>query len=105
MYRVTTPENVFTLPENASAYAVIQIAYKQRSEKLVKVCRDGGTAPGVSISGAVVTVTLTQEETKKFKAGEATVQVRVLTQSGRALASKRFPITFEEVNSEDILTP
>ena len=105
MYRVTTPEHVFTLPEDSSAYAVIQITYKQGSKKLVKLCRGGEVPSGVSISGSTVVVTLTQEETKQFSAREALVQVRVLTQGGKALASKRFPVEIEEVNSEDILKP
>ena len=104
MYRVTTPQHVFTMPEDASVYDVIQITYKQGSTKLVKVCDDGVAPEGVRITGDTVTVTLTQAETKKFKRGDLTVQVRALKNNGKAYASKRFPIEVEDVNNEDILT-
>lgn len=103
MYRVTTPEHTFTLPESISNYKVVQVAYKQSAFKLVKTYADGEASSGMSISGDTVIVTLTQEETKKFKKGDASVQVRALTTCDRAVASKHFPFTIEDVNNEDIL--
>lgn len=103
MYRVTTPDNVFTLPEDATSYKVIQISWKQGSRMLTKTIKDGIIPSGITVSGAVVSVMLTQEETKQFKAGELLVQVRALTNGGKALASKRFPIQVEAVNNEEIL--
>ena len=103
MYRVTTPEHVFKLPEDASVYEVIQITYKQGSTKLVKLCDDGSVPSGVRIIDDTVIVTLTQAETKKFRRGELTVQVRALKNNGKAYASTRFPIAVEEVNNEEIL--
>ena len=104
MYRVTTPEHTFTLPQNASAYDVIQITYKQGATKITKTCEDGVTPQGVTIDGKNVVVMLTQAETKKFRAGGAlTVQVRALTLGGKAYASDRFPIEVKEVNNEEIL--
>lgn len=103
MYRVTTPEHVFKLPEDASVYDAIQITYKQGSTKLIKLYDNGVIPEGVSITGDTIIVTLTQSETKKFKKGELTVQIRALKKNGKAYASKRFPITVEDVNSEDIL--
>ena len=105
MYRVTTPEHVFTLPEDSSAYSVIQIAYKQRSKKLIKTCRGDDVPTGVVINGNTITVDLTQEETKNFGTGEGFVQIRVLTTGGKAYASKMFPFEIEEVISEEILKP
>lgn len=105
MYRVTTPEHVFTLPEDSSAYSVIQIAYKQRSKKLTKTCRGDDVPTGVVVSGNTVTVDLTQEETKQFGAGECSVQVRVLTTGGKAYASDKFYFDIADVNNEEILKP
>ena len=103
MYRLTTPEHTFTLPENISDYKVVQIAYKQSATKFVKTYANGEASSGMSISGNTVIVTLTQEETKKFKRGEASVQVRALTMTDKAVASKQFLFTVEDVNNEDIL--
>lgn len=103
MYRVTTPEHVFKLPEDASVYDVIQITYKQGGTKLVKACDDGIIPSGVRIIDDTIIVTLTQQETRKFRKGELTVQVRALKNNGKAYASTRFPITVEEVNNEEIL--
>lgn len=103
MYRVTTPEHTFTLPELISSYKVVQIAYRQGSLKFTKTYEDGEASSGMSISGNTVIVSLTQEETKRFKKGEASVQVRALTSNDKAVASKQFPFTIEDVNNEDIL--
>lgn len=103
MYRVTTPEHTFTLPEAVSSYKVVQVAYRQGSTKFVKAYADGETSPGMYVNGNTVAITLTQEETKKFKKGEASVQVRALTQTDTAVASKQFTFTVEDVNNEDIL--
>lgn len=103
MYRLTTPEHTFTLPENVSDYKVVQVAYKQSSTKFTKTYADGEASSGMSVSGKTVIITLTQEETKKFKKGEASVQVRALTMADKAVASKQFTFTVEDVNNEDIL--
>ena len=103
MYRVTTPEHTFTLPEPISSYKVVQIAYRQSAFKFAKTYADGEASSGMSISGNTVIVSLTQEETKKFKKGEASVQVRALTSNDKAVASKQFTFTIEDVNNEDIL--
>lgn len=103
MYRLTTPEHTFTLPENASNYDVIQITYKQGQLKLVKQKDETSTSEGMTINGKNVVVALTQAETKKFKKGTATVQLRALSTLGKAYASSMFTFTVEEVNNEDIL--
>ena len=103
MYRVTTPEHTFTLPESATSYKVIQVAYRQGSMKMLKTSANGSMSEGMSISGDTVIITLTQEETKKFKKGTASVQVRALTLADKAVASRKFDFEVEDVNNEDIL--
>lgn len=103
MYRATTPEHTFTLPEAVDNYKVVQVAYRQNSVKFAKTYANGESSSGMSVSGATVIITLTQDETKRFKVGEASVQVRALTQADKAVASKRFTFTVEDVNNEDIL--
>ena len=103
MYRVTTPEHTFTLPSDVSNYKIVQITYKQGSTKIVKVYANGEASSGMTVSGQTVVILLTQEETKKLKANTATVQVRALTQQDRAVASKRFEFSIDEVNNEEIL--
>ena len=103
MYRATTAEHTFTMPEDTSVYDIIQITYKQRAKKLVKTLIEGREASGIMAVGDTVLVTLTQEETRRFSVGKATVQVRVLRSDGKAYASEEFIIDVKGVNNEDIL--
>lgn len=103
MYRVTTPEHTFTLPEAVNNYKVVQVAYRQNSVKFAKTYANGEMPSGMSVSGATIIITLTQEETKRFRTGEASVQVRALTQNDVAVASKKFTFKVDDVNNEDIL--
>lgn len=58
----------------------------------------------MTLDGADVSIRLTQAETKQFAAnGQASVQVRVLTNDHNALASQKFRIAINEVLNEDIL--
>ena len=104
MYRATTPTHTFTLPIDTSTCSVVQVSYEQGTAKVVKTCRDGETTPGMMLDGQDVIVVLSQEETKVFKVGIVFVQLRVLTTSDEAFASKVFKIPVKQVLSEDILT-
>ena len=104
MYRVTTPIHTFTLPEDAESYKEIQITYKQKKEILVKHYQDGIIPIGMSFDGKNVMIRLTQEETKKFNAGEqASAQVRVLTAGDDAYASQIFKVSVYGVLNDEVL--
>ena len=103
MYRATTSPHTFTLPQNANTYDVIQVAYRQKKVNFVKQYEDGTLPEGMTFDGKNVVITLTQEETKAFKAGVCEAQVRVLTSGGNAFASQIFNISIHDVINEEVL--
>ena len=103
MYRVTTPTHTFTLPIDTGACSEILVSYRQKGVALDKHYQDGTLPDGMTLSGEMVVINLTQEETKQFTDGEVKVQVRVLTTSGKAFASQKFRISARDVLNEVIL--
>ena len=103
MTRVTTPTHTFRLPEDVDSYGKVEITYVQSGVKIEKLY-EGEEVDWASVSGRVIAVTLTQEETKRFTAGKSVdVHIRVKTSSGKVLPSKHFIIDIEQTNSEVIL--
>lgn len=81
-------------PVNTNTLAEILVSYRQGNVKLDKHYENGTLPGGMSLDGARVIIKLTQDEANMFKGdNKASVQVRVLTASGDALASQRFGIT------------
>ena len=105
MYRVTTPTDTFTLPIETSSCSIIQVTYSQEKTKLVKEYKNGTVPDGMTLDGKYVVIRLTQTETKQFQGDEfVNIQLRALTNSGDALASKTFKTFVNEVLNEEILT-
>lgn len=99
LYRVTTPLHKFTFPISPDNFEIIRITYAQR-DKIIFTKEK----PDMSFDGNKVLVRLTQEETKALDARYSVqVQVRGLTYSGSAVASKTFERTVEEVLDDGIL--
>lgn len=103
MYRATTPTHTFTLPIETNTCSEILVSYKQNNTGLDKHYEDGTLPSGMTLDGKKVIVVLTQEETKLFKKGIVEIQVRVLTNSGAALASQVFSVKVRDVINEDVL--
>ena len=103
MYRVTTPTHTFKLPFDTGDCKSIQLMYKQKGITLEKHYENGVLPAGMILDEDQVIQILTQEETKQFKEGLALVQVRVLTNSGKAYASQEFSVAVNDVLNEDIL--
>lgn len=103
MYRVTTPTQTFKMPISTSECSKIQLTYKQGDTKLVKLYEDGVLPEGMILDDDQVIQMLSQEETKAFKKGTATVQLRALLSSGKAYASAAFDLDVKEVLNEEIL--
>ena len=97
--RVTTPTNRFRFPIDPANFELIRIYYGQKKNILfVKNKED------CVIDEYLVKVTLTQEETKLFDSRyPVKVQVRGLTYTGKAVASKVFERSVGEVLSDEIL--
>lgn len=100
--RVTTPTNTFKLPENVSDYAKVEITYEQGGLQIIKLYT-GSPVSWASIDGKDISVTLTQEETKQFNNGKASVQVRAKTAGGKVKASAQWLVDILDTESENIL--
>lgn len=104
MYRVTTPTHTFTLPIDTSECNAIQVTYKQGCKILTKEYNDGVLPSGMTLDEKDVIINLTQTETKGFAVGTVDVQLRALTNGGKAYASQHFNVSVNRVNNEDILS-
>ena len=85
MIRGTTPTHTFILPFDAKTIDKIKITYSQLDKIiLTKTDKD------ITINKNEAVVVLTQADTFKFsdKNGAVSIQIRVLTTGGDALASK-----------------
>lgn len=102
-YRVTTPQHSFTLPLDTSDCDVIQITYKQGDTVLVKEYDHGTLPAGMVLDEDTVIVNLTQAETKMFSVGSVSVQLRALTNGGKAYSSKEFVVGVKRVTNDEIL--
>lgn len=103
MYRVTTPTHTFKMPLDTSNYDVIKVKYEQGSTTLVKTYENETLPSGMTFDGHKVLIELTQTETKAFREGVASVQVRALTTTGKVFASKIFTVAVQKVLDEEVL--
>lgn len=105
MYRATTPIHTFSLPISTADCKDILITYKQGKNIVLEKYMDDRVLPsGMTINNKTITIVLTQEESKLFKAVAATVQVRILTDAGTVCASDIFNFKVKDVLDDDELT-
>ena len=99
MFRGTTPTLCFNLPFSVSNVAVLYITVKQYDvEVLEKDLSD------CVINDTSVSFTLTQEETLKLKPNRRiSIQVRVRTHDGTALASQKFECDVKDILKEGVI--
>lgn len=85
MIRGTTPTHTFILPFDAKTIDKIKITYSQL-DRVILTKKD----KDITINKNEAVVVLTQADTFKFsdKNGAVSIQIRVLTTGGDALASK-----------------
>lgn len=100
MYRGTTPTHIFNIPFNVSNITALQIIYAQNDEVIILKTKEDCV-----LEDQTITTTLTQEDTLKFNCGlKVQLQVRVLTTSGDALASKVKIIDVGKCLNDEVLT-
>lgn len=98
MIRGTTPTHTFTLPNDLKALTIsaLYITYAQYGKTVLEK-----TLEDVKITDGVITCTLTQADTLKFKVvdqycgcDKVAIQVRIKTSDGTAMASDimRIPV-------------
>jgi hypothetical protein len=100
MIRATTPTLTFQLPFDVLEFCdKILITLAQDNENIFDK-----TENDVEINGKEIKLSLTQEETLKFNPnGMVSVQVRVLSKGGEALASNIMYLRVCDVLNEEVL--
>ena len=84
MFRATTPTHIFALPFDTSLLQEIRITYQQSGQTVLQK-----TEAECTLTGNEIKVTLTQQETLLFSPVErVSIQLRVLTTTGRVMASE-----------------
>ena len=100
MYRLTTPQHTFTLPFDTGLIKSLIISYGQNdAEVLAKELKD------CTLEGNTITVRLSQEDTKLFAPEvPVSIQIRLLTTAGDALATREHVVRCEDVLNDEVLT-
>lgn len=98
MKRFTTPIHEFTLPIEADEITRFLLTYKQDGHIVLEK-----TEENMSRNGKAWSITLTQRESGKFAAGNATAEVSYLTRSGRRDTGDPIVFYVEDVSNEKVL--
>ena len=99
MYRATTPTHIFTLPFETGLLKTLQITYCQFDRIILQKGKEDCT-----LTGKTVKLGLTQQETLLFQADtEVSVQLRLVTADGKALASDIAQLTPKACLCEEVL--
>lgn len=97
MFRATTPTHTFNLPFEASTIDKMTITYSQFGKIILKK-----NLEDVQLIDSKIILTLTQEETKLFKADTARVQLRVKI-GDKVMASNIISLNVEDVLDKEVL--
>lgn len=108
MIRGTTPTHTFTFNNlDPSTFKVLNIYYAQQGVELLSKNKEDCTFSTKETEDGIIylaSVTLTQEETKIFKAKYTVkVQLRVLTEDNRALATPEYEVPVWDVINDEVL--
>ena len=103
MIRATTPTHRFIFDQNPELFERILITYAQNGKIVLEKEKEDLTFEEPTEGQYPAHVQLTQEETKLFRVGQVTVQVRVLTSGEDALASEKTAIDVENVLNDEVL--
>lgn len=99
MYRGTTPTLKFTLPFEASTLTAAYISIEQNRRVIVEKSIEDCT-----LSGNIISVSLTQEETLKMGVSDRTeIQLRVRLVDGSALASQIFTVPTYRILKDGVI--
>lgn len=108
MIRGTTPTHTFTFNNlDPSTFKVLNIYYAQQGVEVFQKGKEDCTFSSKETADGLLylaQVTLTQEETKMFKAKyDVEVQLRVLTADDRALATNKYKLSVWDVINDEVL--
>lgn len=108
MYRATTPIHEFIFKEiNPETFKILNIYYSQQGVELLKKEKANCNFSSVETEDGeiyMVSITLTQEETKLFKSRyPVKIQLRGLTENGYALATDEYEVNVKDVINDEVL--
>lgn len=108
MIRGTTPTHTFTFEKlDPSTLKDLNVYYAQQGVELLKKTKEDFVFSTKEADIGIIytaSVTLTQEETKLFKAKfDVEVQLRVLTADDRALATPKYKLSVWDVINDEVL--
>ena len=99
MFRATTPTHIFTLPFDTSLLQAVQITYQQFGRNILQKGKEDCT-----LTKNAIKLELTQEETLLFAStAEVLIQLRVVTNDGKVMASKIERKWAKECLDEEVL--
>lgn len=99
MIRGTTPTHTFRLSIETSSIIEVRITYVQLGKTVIEK-----TEEDVRMGEKSISLTLTQEESLKFRAGsEVEVQLKVLTNVGTVLASPVISLNVDKILNTEVL--
>lgn len=111
MIRATTPKHVFIFETDPKiTFKTILITYSQNNQIILEKTKDDLEVEPFTENYKTLysaSYRLSQEETKKFEAKPCKmidIQVRALTYTGEALASKKKSIYVQDVLNDEVLT-
>lgn len=108
MIRSTTPTHIFSFENiNPSTFKILNIYYAQQGVEILKKNKEDCSFSTKETENGIiylVSVMLTQEETKLFKAKyNVKVQLRVLTEDNQSLATSEYEIPVQDVINDEVL--
>ena len=101
MFRATTPTHIFILPFDTEQVKEVRVTYANEKKEVILQ----KTEADCVLDGTDIKVELTQEETLLFEAElRVLIQLRVLTTSGKVMASKIWRKFAHECLDEEVLS-
>jgi hypothetical protein len=104
--RGTTPSIDVTVKSELDLHLITQVwlTISQQNGK-IKVEKDITDVETMDYDKKIIVFKLSQEDTLKFKSGDATIQVRILLNDETALACLEEAVEIADINKEGVITP
>lgn len=100
MIRITTPQHIFTFPQDPRGYAAIRITYKQCGKIILQKTEEDMIFSDYNTGYYI----LTQEETMEFKpAYDVQIQAHVKTLGGSVFASEIMFVSVSDVLDNEVM--
>ena len=99
MRRGSTPTNTFEVDLDLTA-ATIFVSYEQNGSIIIEK-----TGTDLTVTDESIELTLTQEETLRFRPGEVLIQIRYVFPNGTADASNIIRTTAERILKDGVIEP